>query len=103
VKREEKGEDVSLMKYLVDKAVNCPKHYFAAVNVGYLIAIICTIVVMLVFDHGQPALLYLVPGCILTVLGTAVSKGELSQLFEFSEDEYITPPDDGDEDDKKEK
>lgn len=72
-----------------------------AVNVGYLIAIICTIVVMLVFDHGQPALLYLVPGCILLVLGTAASKGELSKLFEFSEDEFITPPDDGEGDDSK--
>jgi minor histocompatibility antigen H13 len=55
---------------------------------------------MLVFDHGQPALLYLVPGCILTVLGTAVVKGEVSELFAFSEDEYITPPDDGEEDKK---
>lgn len=90
------------MKYLVERAVNCEKHYFRAVLVGYLIAIVCTIVVMLVFDHGQPALLYLVPGCILTVLGTAVSKGELNYLFEFSEDEYITPPDEGD-DAKKEK
>jgi len=57
---------------------------------------------MLVFDHGQPALLYLVPGCIITVLGTAVSKGELSKLMEFSEDEFITPPGE-DDDDKKEK
>lgn len=76
VKREEKGEDVRLMDYLVKQALGCKKHYFASVLVGYLIAIVCTIVVMLVFDHGQPALLYLVPGCILTVLGTAVSKGE---------------------------
>lgn len=79
-------------------------------NVGYLIAIICTIIVMLVFDHGQPALLYLVPGCILLVLGTAVYKGELSQLLEFSEEEYITAPeqegdddDDGDKDDNDDK
>jgi minor histocompatibility antigen H13 len=49
---------------------------------------------MLVFDHGQPALLYLVPGCILTVLGTALAKGEFSTLWEFSEDEFITPPED---------
>ena len=78
------------------------KHYFTAVNFGYLIAIICTIVVMLVFDHGQPALLYLVPGCIFTVLGTAAYKGEMGKLFEFDETEYLTPPDDG-EDTKKDK
>ena len=48
---EEKGES-GTMKYLVDRATNCGKSYFIAVNIGYLIAIICTIVVMLVFDHG---------------------------------------------------
>ena len=90
------------MGYLVKQATGCRKHYFTAVLVGYLIAIICTIVVMLVFDHGQPALLYLVPGCILTVVGTAVAKGEFSLLWEFSEDEYITPPDEDEGEGKKE-
>ena len=64
-----------------------------AVNFGYFIAIIATIIVMLVFKHGQPALLYLVPGCILSVIFTALYKGELSALWEFAEDEYISPPD----------
>ena len=40
------------------------------------------------------------------VLGTAVCKGELGVLWAFSEDEFITPADDGEEegsdDDKKE-
>lgn len=40
------------MSYLVKMAVNCDKSYFKAVNIGYLIAMICTIVVMLVFEHG---------------------------------------------------
>jgi minor histocompatibility antigen H13 len=80
------------MKYLYKTAIECPKHFFIAVNIGYLIAIVCTIVVMIVFDHGQPALLYLVPGCIISVLGTTISKGEFSQLWDFSEDEYITAP-----------
>ena len=102
MKREEKGEDVSLMGYLVKQAIGCQKHYFMAVLVGYLIAIVCTIVVMLVFDHGQPALLYLVPGCILTVVGTAVAKGEFSLLMDFTEDEYITPPDEDEGEGKKE-
>ena len=87
------------MGYLVQKAVSCSKHYFIAVNIGYLIAIICTIIVMLIFDHGQPALLYLVPGCILLVLGTAAIKGELSELWEFSEEEYITNPEEEEEGD----
>lgn len=90
------------MGYLVKQAIGCQKHYFMAVLVGYLIAIVCTIVVMLVFDHGQPALLYLVPGCILTVVGTAVAKGEFSLLMDFTEDEYITPPDEDEGEGKKE-
>jgi minor histocompatibility antigen H13 len=93
------------MKYLYKTAVECPKHFFMAVNIGYLIAIVCTIVVMLVFDHGQPALLYLVPGCIISVLGTTISKGEFNDLWAFSEDEYITAPEEEEDekDDKKEK
>ena len=65
-------------KYLVKQALECSKPYFIAVNIGYLLAIICTVVVMLIFDHGQPALLYLVPGCLIAVLTTALIKGELS-------------------------
>lgn len=106
VKKHRAGEGVSVVKYLYDRAAAAPKHYFIAVNIGYLIAIICTVVVMLIFDHGQPALLYLVPGTILMVLATAACKGELGVLWAFSEDEFITPADDGDEedsdDDKKE-
>lgn len=95
------------MKYLYKTAIECPKHFFMAVNIGYFIAIVCTIIVMIVFDHGQPALLYLVPGCILSVLATTFSKGEFSDFWAFSEDEYITAPEEEEEeaaeDTKKEK
>ena len=74
---EKNGDgEAGLMKYLYTQAINSPKHFFVAVNFGYLIAIICTVVVMMVFDHGQPALLYLVPGCIMSVCGTSLFKGE---------------------------
>ncbi len=63
-----------------------------AVNFGYVLAIICTIIVMLIFDHGQPALLYLVPGCLIAVLGTSFYNKEFKEMWEFSEDEFITPP-----------
>jgi len=45
--------------------------------VGYLLAILTTIIVMMIFDHGQPALLYLVPGCIGAVLLTGFMKKEV--------------------------
>ena len=51
LKAEEKGES-GTMNYLYHRAIDCSKSYFIAVNIGYLIAIICTIIVMLVFDHG---------------------------------------------------
>ena len=99
LRKEAQGEDVSTMKYLIKTATTCNKSYFTAVNAGYLLAMICTIVVMLVFEHGQPALLYLVPGCCFAVIGTALFKGEFSIMWNFSEDEYITPPDTEDETD----
>jgi minor histocompatibility antigen H13 len=46
---------------------------------------------MLVFEHGQPALLYLVPGCLFAVLGTAAFKGEISEMWNFDEEEFTTP------------
>ena len=91
------------MKYLVETAINCDKSYFKAVNIGYLLAMVCTIVVMLVFDHGQPALLYLVPGCCFAVLGTALMKGEYRKLMDHDEEAYITNDDEEEEEDDKKK
>lgn len=102
LKKEAKGEDADTMRYLRKQAIECPKSYFIATNIGYLIAIICTIVVMLVFDHGQPALLYLVPGCLLAVLGTAAIKGEMSLMWNFDEEEFTTPSEEEQERMKKE-
>lgn len=97
VKGVGKGQDAAnneLMKYLNKCASESKHRYFSAVNVGYLLAMICTIVVMLVFEHGQPALLYLVPGCILSVSATALINGEWSNMWEFNEDEFLVRPDD---------
>jgi len=44
------------------------------------------------FDHGQPALLYLVPGCLASVLINGARKGQLKQLQEFSEEKVIGGP-----------
>jgi len=104
LKKMEKGEgDADVMKYLHKQAIECSKAYFIATNIGYLIAIICTIIVMLVFDHGQPALLYLVPGCLLAVLGTAAFKGEMSLMWDFDEEEFTTPSEEEQERMRKEK
>lgn len=53
--------------------------------IGYFIAILTTVAVMLYFDHGQPALLYLVPGCLVSVLINAARKGDLKTIWDFDE------------------
>lgn len=96
VESEKKGKaDVnSTVKYLIKHANSVSKSYFSAVIVGYLIAILTTVVVMIIFDHGQPALLYLVPGCILSVFIMSFAKGEFDLLWNFSEEKFISKPKD---------
>ena len=45
---------------------------------------------MLIFEHGQPALLYLVPGCLLSVIINALIKGEWSLIWEFDEEKFTS-------------
>lgn len=91
VEKETKGdgEKNGTVKYLCKVANESPKHYFYAVIFGYLVAIITTIVIMIIFDHGQPALLYLVPGCLISVGVLAAVKGEFWETWEFSENKFI--------------
>ena len=44
---------------------------------------------MLVFDHGQPALLYLVPAVLGSTLINAVRFGEFSTIWEFTEENFV--------------
>jgi len=38
------------------------------------------------FQHAQPALLYLVPACLITSFGLAVLRGEVTQLLAYQEE-----------------
>ena len=64
-----------------------PKTYFRAGLVGYSVCLIVTLLVMQISEHGQPALLYLVPGVLGALWGTAAVKGELYQMWNYTEDE----------------
>lgn len=75
--------------------------YFSAVLAAYVVGLITTIVAMQVYGHAQPALLYLVPACILTVLGLAVKKGELSELWAYSEEDEEHDTSSDSDDDKQ--
>ncbi|KAI1505925.1 signal peptide peptidase-domain-containing protein, partial [Biscogniauxia marginata] len=62
------------------------KTYFHAAMVGYLLAIGTTLCMLTVFNHAQPALLYLVPGVVLSVLVAGAVKGELREMWIYTED-----------------
>lgn len=66
-------------------ATKFPKPYFYASIVGYVAGMVTTVVVMQVAAHAQPALLYLVPGVLTSLWGTALMRGEFQLLWNYSE------------------
>ena len=69
------------------KGIIFPKTYFRASLIGYFVAMICTLGVMNIYDQAQPALLYLVPGVLGSLWGTALVKGDIKTLWAFNESE----------------
>ncbi|OTA99986.1 hypothetical protein M426DRAFT_76029 [Hypoxylon sp. CI-4A] len=68
------------------KASAFPKTYFYASMIGYLLAMVMTLAMLLVFRHAQPALLYLTPGVVFATWITGVFKGELKEMWAYTED-----------------
>lgn len=62
-----------------------PKTYFKASLVGYVLGLLATLGVMMIWNHAQPALLYLVPGVLGSVWLTAAFRGELSLMWNYTE------------------
>lgn len=69
--------------------------YFNWTFAGYTAGLVTTIVVMHVFKAAQPALLYLVPSCIGSSFLCAVVRGEVAQLWAYSEEEEEEEEKDG--------
>jgi len=67
------------------RAKDFPKPYFHATLVGYLVGMVTTVVVMQVAEHAQPALLYLVPGVLMALWGTALLRGDVKLLWLYTE------------------
>ncbi|KKY39247.1 putative signal peptide peptidase [Diaporthe ampelina] len=63
-----------------------PKTYFRVTLLGYLVGMLATLVVLVIFKHGQPALLYLVPGVAGSAWLTGLIKGDLKDMWEYTED-----------------
>lgn len=62
------------------------KFYFYMSLGGYIVGMLTTLVVMHVFKHAQPALLYLVPGVLGSVWLGALIKGELRVMWNYTEE-----------------
>lgn len=67
-------------------AASFRKTYFYASVVGYTLGLVVTVAMLLFFQKGQPALLYLVPGVLGALVGTAWARGEMSDVWRYSED-----------------
>ncbi|KAJ6020442.1 hypothetical protein N7540_005946 [Penicillium herquei] len=80
-----------------------PKVYFKASIVGYVVGMITTLLAMQYSNHAQPALLYLVPGVLTSLWGTAFFRGEIKSMWVFSDaDEEDEEEDDQDTTEPKE-
>mmetsp|Transcript_21729 Transcript_21729/g.38931 ORF Transcript_21729/g.38931 Transcript_21729/m.38931 type:complete len:492 (-) Transcript_21729:208-1683(-) len=62
--------------------------YLNCIMVAYVLSLITTVAIMLIFNHAQPALLYIVPYILITAVGVALVRGEFKDLWAYSiEDE----------------
>uniref|UniRef100_A0A7S1KMI0 Uncharacterized protein n=1 Tax=Percolomonas cosmopolitus TaxID=63605 RepID=A0A7S1KMI0_9EUKA len=65
-----------------------PSHgniYFWTCFVSYILGLVATVAVLTIFQAGQPALLYLVPACLGSVTLLALVRGEIKELFAYSD------------------
>ena len=69
-----------------DVHASFPKPYFHSALIFYILGMSTTMAVMIFFNAAQPALLYLVPACLISSLGCATIRGELKELLDYSEE-----------------
>ncbi|KAF8983670.1 hypothetical protein BGZ46_009811 [Entomortierella lignicola] len=63
------------------------KPYFTACFIAYVLGLATTMFVMHTFKAAQPALLYLSPACILSVLFTGLVRGEIKEVFSYTSED----------------
>lgn len=63
-----------------------PKTYFYASMGGYALGMVLTLIMLMVFKQGQPALLYLVPCVAGAAWLTGAVRGELALMWKYTED-----------------
>ena len=68
-----------------NKVRDIPQRYFHWCFGGYVVGIVTTFIIMTVFEHAQPALLFLVPGCCVSILLLAAKNKEFDKLWKYEE------------------
>ncbi|KAK0089096.1 hypothetical protein PV325_009127 [Microctonus aethiopoides] len=63
--------------------------YFYSTFFAYFMGLLTTMLIMHLFNHAQPALLYLVPACLGTPLLVALIKGDIKTLFLYEDHPQI--------------
>jgi len=63
--------------------------FFSFTMFGYILGIATTLFIMFQFNHPQPALLYLVPGCLLTSLLMGLVSRNFLKMWNFDEEVEI--------------
>jgi len=76
-------------------------NYFWVSLVSYFLGMSVTMTSMLYFEAAQPALLYLVPACLIGTCGFALLCGDMTELWNFKDGEE--EPTEKEEDNKKDK
>ena len=71
------------------KTVEFSKPYFHTTLVSYAAGLLLTVAVMYFFNAAQPALLYLVPCCLLSSLAVGLVRNEFKVLFSYDEEAQI--------------
>jgi len=67
------------------------KIYFHVVFASYVVGLVSTILVLHIFKAGQPALLYIVPCVLGSVLLTAIFRGEVKDLLAYKDEDLLGP------------
>jgi minor histocompatibility antigen H13 len=76
----------------VSKYIPKSKSYFLTCLVSYILGMATTLFVMLYFEHAQPALLYLVPANLISVIALALLNGQLNLMFKYDEEKLQSQP-----------
>jgi minor histocompatibility antigen H13 len=59
--------------------------YFVNVAAAHVVGLLAAFAANSITHMGQPALLYIVPSTLLTLLGTAAAKGDLARVWQFTD------------------